>query len=204
MQHKTRNGQPETGNRTKPPPSSSHSGSGGLVCRRGQAAAEYLMTYGWALLMLVAVIALILASGVFNPSYFISEECVLQPDIACTGFQLYRAGGDGDTTLKVRIENRLGYDIRLEDVKVATTDVGAEGRGEWNPQESVGVLGQGRSINLTYVFRGDAQPPEGSVERMGISLTYYSCAREVNRLCEEAAEAKHTVSGRITARVVRG
>ncbi len=168
--------------------------------KKGQAAAEYLVTYGWALLLLVAVIAIILSTGIFNPSYFISEECVLQPDIACTGYQLYTSGGD-TTTLKIRVENRLGYDIRLDDVKITTNDVGVAGPHTWEPEQRPGLLPQGQNTTLTYVFRGERQPAVDSMERMQVELTYYSCAREVNPTCEAKSEYLHTVAGRITARV---
>lgn len=176
--------------------------------KKGQAAAEYLVTYGWALLLLVAVIAIILSTGIFNPSYFISEECVLQPDIACTGHQLYRDGGTGDATLLIRVENRLGYDIMLDDVKITTNDLGVAGEKPWGPDTSLpalpGRLTQGQNATLTYVFSGDKQPSVDSMQRMRVELTYYSCAREVNPRCEEKEEYKHTVAGRITARVAKG
>lgn len=168
--------------------------------RRGQAAAEYLVTYGWALLLLVAVIAIILSTGIFNPSYFISEECVLQPDLACTGHQLYRAGGTGDTTLLVRVENRLGYDIRLGKATIIAKDLGSAG--EVRKELDLGKeLGQGRNETFSFTFGGERQPPVDSIQRMRVELTYYSCAREVNPDCEEKSEYMHTVSGRITARV---
>lgn len=171
--------------------------------KKGQAAAEYLVTYGWALLLLVAVIAIILSTGVFNPSYFISEECILQPDIACTGHQLYRAGGEGDATLLIRVENRLGYDMRLQDVKITTNDIGVAGERTWEPAEQMGIiLTQGQNMTLTYHLTGDKQPPVDSMQRMKVALTYYSCAREVNPECGTSGDL-HTVAGRITARVAK-
>ncbi len=56
---------------------------------KGQAAMEYLMTYGWALVALVVVIAALMATGVFNPSYMVSEECTMQPDLSCGAYVLY-------------------------------------------------------------------------------------------------------------------
>ena len=173
--------------------------------KKGQAAAEYLVTYGWALLLLVAVIAIILSTGIFNPSYFISEECVLQPDIACTGYQMYRMGGDQDAILMMRVENRLGYDMKLANVKIITNDLGVAGEGVLAPQEGMPVfLRQGDNVTLKYVITGEKQPAVDSVQRMKVELTYYSCAREVNPDCVANAEYLHTVAGRITARVAKG
>jgi len=173
--------------------------------KKGQAAAEYLVTYGWALLLLVAVIAIILSTGVFNPSYFISEECVLQPDIACTGHQMYRVGGDQNAILKIGVENRLGYDMKLANVKIITNDLGVAGEKSWDPQGGVPViLRQGDNVTLTYVITGEKQPAVDSMQRMRVELTYYSCAREVNPGCVASSEYMHTVAGRITARVAKG
>ncbi|MEM3609412.1 MAG: hypothetical protein QXJ06_00855 [Candidatus Aenigmatarchaeota archaeon] len=47
---------------------------------KGQAAMEYLMTYGWALLAIVIVIALLLYLNPFQ----IQEVCVPDPGIDCT------------------------------------------------------------------------------------------------------------------------
>ena len=168
-------------------------------CLRGQAAAEYLVTYGWALLLLVAVIAIILSTGVFNPSYFISEECVLQPDISCTGHQMYRGGGD--TVLLVRVENRLGYEMELDKVTATTTGFGQAGEQTWNGDITDRKrLLPGENATVKFTFRGEEQPPVGSIERVGISLDYYSCAREVDPGCE-GHNSKHTISGRVTARI---
>ena len=173
--------------------------------KKGQAAAEYLVTYGWALLLLVAVIAIILSTGIFNASYFISEECVLQPDIACTGHQLYLAGGDGDATLVMRVEDRLGYAIRIDSITITTNNLGAAGQRNWTAKPDTQTpLDQGMNTTFKFTFTGDKQPPVDSMQRMNVLLTYYSCAREVNPGCIQSDQYKHTVAGRITARVAKG
>ena len=42
---------------------------------KGQGALEYLMTYGWALLVIVVVGAALFALGVLNPSTYTQESC---------------------------------------------------------------------------------------------------------------------------------
>lgn len=170
--------------------------------RKGQAAAEYLVTYGWALLLLVAVIAIILSTGVFNPSYFISEECVLQPDISCTGQQMYRSGGD--TVLLIRVENRLGYEMELDKVTATASGLGEAEQRAWDGTivERRKLL-PGENTTVRFTFRGPEQPPVGSIERVALSLDYYSCAREVDPECE-GHNSKHTISGRVTSRIESG
>jgi len=43
--------------------------------KKGQGALEYLMTYGWALLVIVIVVAALYAMGVLNPSSYAQNQC---------------------------------------------------------------------------------------------------------------------------------
>ncbi len=86
---------------------------------KGQAAMEYLMTYGWAILVLVIVIAAL---------YYLlpktQETCLFQQGFACDGMaQIYVNKSTGNVYLSVNLNNRLGY--RLEDVEAICTDAGA-------------------------------------------------------------------------------
>lgn len=58
--------------------------------KRGQAAMEYLMTYGWAILVIVIVLAALLYLGVFNLRT--PELCQLQVGTTCSGARLTTAG----------------------------------------------------------------------------------------------------------------
>lgn len=73
---------------------------------RGQAAMEYLMTYGWALLILLVVIGVLFSMGVFNPQNYMSEECSFQPSLQCKGVSLTPNG-----VLTIYLVNGLGYGV---------------------------------------------------------------------------------------------
>ena len=51
--------------------------------RSGQAAMEFLMTYGWAILVVLAAIAALAYFGVLSPEKFLGEKCILEPGLAC-------------------------------------------------------------------------------------------------------------------------
>ncbi len=53
---------------------------------------EYLITYGWAILIIAVVLAALFASGVFNPSHFAGQECVLSAGFSCLNYYLYPNG----------------------------------------------------------------------------------------------------------------
>ena len=45
--------------------------------KKGQAAMEYLMTYGWAILIVIIVAAALYALGIFNPATYTGRIPVL-------------------------------------------------------------------------------------------------------------------------------
>ena len=52
--------------------------------KKGQAAMEFLMTYGWAILAAIIAIAVLAYFGVFNPGRYASEVCSLGPPFICS------------------------------------------------------------------------------------------------------------------------
>ena len=165
-----------------------------MSSKKGQAAMEYLMTYGWALVALVIVIAALMATGAFNPSYLIAEECTLQPDLSCTGHVLYLDTG-GTPQLEFRISNGLGYDIILSGVNVTTSN---GDRYESYDLDPVGAeIEQGETAIISMELDGlDTYKDE--VERMRVGLRYITCAPEVNPECDVDGP-EHIISGRIVA-----
>ncbi len=74
--------------------------------KRGQAAMEFLMTYGWAILAAVIAIGVLASMGVFSPGKFASKACILNAPFGCeesaigTNIQLnIRNGGGQDYTI---------------------------------------------------------------------------------------------------------
>ena len=164
------------------------------MSKKGQAAMEYLMTYSWALLLLVVVTVAILSTGVFSPSQFIKEECSIHPDMGCSGAQLYN---DGNTKLNFRITNNLGYNIFVEAI---TFQVKGESAGEEEINEEIT---QGGSKEIPR-HEWEIELPLGTMQRVDVIITYYTCAPEVNPGCEtgeEFEQFKHTMVGRIIGRV---
>jgi len=81
---------------------------------KSQAAMEFLMTYGWAILVVLVAIGALAYFGVLSPDQFLPSKCVLPAGIACVDFQM---AGSADTVTLV-LRNGLGAD--LTDVRLAT------------------------------------------------------------------------------------
>ena len=56
--------------------------------RSGQAAMEFLMTYGWAILVVLAAIAALAYFGVLSPAKLLPEKCVIEAGITCDGHKV--------------------------------------------------------------------------------------------------------------------
>ena len=81
--------------------------------KKAQAAMEFLMTYGWALLVVLIAIGALAFFGVLNPSRFLPNSCTLAPGFACTDFKADASGGN----VEIVLQNGLGEslnNVRLE------------------------------------------------------------------------------------------
>ena len=56
--------------------------------KKSQAAMEFLMTYGWAILVVLAAIAALAYFGVLSPEKFLPEKCILEPGLACVSHKV--------------------------------------------------------------------------------------------------------------------
>ena len=56
--------------------------------RRGQAAMEFLMTYGWAILAAIMALGVIAYFGVFNPGKYFGSNALLSPPFNVKGWDV--------------------------------------------------------------------------------------------------------------------
>jgi len=158
---------------------------------RGQASLEYVMTYGWAILALVIVLAALFATGVFSPSYLVSEECSFGNNLKCN-LALFNDGGH--TRILVTVFNGFPYKINVTGFELASAEGSQQFSGFAN-----GVIiesGENRTFEGTL---GGPPVPEGSVKRFVGNATYVSCAPELGPSC---STVEHVVSGRVTGRLI--
>ena len=82
-----------------------------MINRKSQAALEFIMTYGWAILVVLVAVGALAYFGVLSPDKFLPSKCTLQSGIACIDHKATL------TTIDVRIKNALGFDINTVVVK---------------------------------------------------------------------------------------
>ena len=80
---------------------------------RGQAAADYIITYGWAIFSVIAVIAVLGFFGILSPEKFFPENCVFtQPAFKCV------SGKVESDTIALVVLNAQARDITVNSIKV--------------------------------------------------------------------------------------
>ncbi len=154
---------------------------------KGQAAVEYLMNYGWAVLILAIIIGVIFFTRVFNPNYFVMEECYAGPSFGCQS-QLI----SGVTTkLAINISNRLSYPINLKSIKFTSENLGTVSNiTDIN-------LSSGNSTVLSVIFPKETK--KSATKKISMNISYYICAEEVNPACKLNSDFLRSLSGRIVA-----
>lgn len=88
--------------------------------KRAQAAMEFLMTYGWAILVVLIAIGALAYFGVLNPDKFLPEKCVIATGSGLFCDDYSATASDDDITF--RLKNLL-----TEQVTVTYIDLNATG-----------------------------------------------------------------------------
>ncbi|MBI2548548.1 hypothetical protein HYW21_04315 [Candidatus Woesearchaeota archaeon] len=87
--------------------------------RRAQAAMEFLMTYGWAILVVLIVIAALAYFGVLNPGRFQGDQCTVAAPFGCTDSIIKT----GDFTVNLRYAGGVPINITEINVTLANGSV---------------------------------------------------------------------------------
>ncbi len=166
--------------------------------KRGQAAMEYLFTYGWAILAVVSAIAVLSWMGVFSASQFVSEQCTFQPDFPCTNHILAMQEEAQTAVLKFRISNGFGSQVRYTNFN-ATIDgnllEGAMFDAQGTELLPTDIIGQGAQTDFEI---SGISAQKGSVKEILTNLEYANCQTASDETCTDAS--KHSITGKIVAK----
>ncbi len=85
------------------------------IFRKGQAALEFLMTYGWVILAVLIAISAIAYMGILNADLVLPEKCIMPAGMDCTDKPTIEA----DTGLvTISIKNGGGNTIELKNATI--------------------------------------------------------------------------------------
>lgn len=147
--------------------------------RKGQAAMEFLMTYGWAILVVLVAIGALAYFGVLNPSSFLPSSCTIGPGIGCDDYKVSTG------TAQLILRNGMGNDLSSVRVSLGgcTASAEADGNDAWNDGD---ILGSTDGITLTGCSNGAI----GSKFKQDVTLTYSS-----------SSGINHSIIGQITTKI---
>lgn len=80
--------------------------------RKAQVAMEFLMTYGWALLIILISIAAISYYGITHPEKFAPDSCTLPPGLTCLSHRVQT------TEVLLVLQNNFGEDITMGSISL--------------------------------------------------------------------------------------
>lgn len=77
--------------------------------KSGQAALEFLTTYGWAFLVILIMIGALAYFGILKPSKLLPDRCVLGTEIECIDYMV----SDTSDQVTFRLRNNVGETITV-------------------------------------------------------------------------------------------
>ena len=147
------------------------------MVKKGQAAMEFMMTYGWAILVVLIAIAALAFFGVLNPGGFFPNSCTVQSGVGCEDFKV----SGGADTVQVLLVNGLGDD--LTSVSIGVGSCTEKSVSTWNDGDTLGG-----DTGLTMENCGTLD--EGQRYEADIQINYTG-----------SSEIEHTMTGQIRAEV---
>lgn len=88
--------------------------------KRGQAAMEFLMTYGWAILAAIIAIGVLAYFGVFSPGQYVGSSAIVTAPFYANAWNVgVLAGG-----VNLEVQNNGGETLEIKNVAISASDGG--------------------------------------------------------------------------------
>ncbi|MDP2909317.1 MAG: hypothetical protein Q8N77_05930 [Nanoarchaeota archaeon] len=147
--------------------------------RKGQAAMEFLMTYGWAILVVLVAIGALAYFGVLNPGRFLPSSCTIGPGFGCTDFKVL---ADGSWTIV--IQNGMGKALTGVDLDFTSGYGTGSGAGSCSPTS----VTDGGTTTCTGAAESIQAGTAGNKVKVDIGFDY----------TESGSSLSHTKTGLLT------
>ncbi len=116
--------------------------------KKGQAAMEFLMTYGWAILVVIAAIAALAYFGVLDPARLLPERCQFPAGMDCVDKASIQT-----TMITIALRNNLAFPITIGDIAESTASCAGAEEIEIGPAGGCYVAIAGQTVANNEVFR---------------------------------------------------
>lgn len=149
---------------------------------KAQAGLDYLMTYGWALLIIVLVIAMLFAMGIFDVGSFLGNRSAGFGDVRPIA---WRIDNSGNFTLK--LQNNAGVSVNVTNITASLGIISIS----TNNTTSVFLPSGQQSGTIVVGNFSNVTTPVGSLYSMRLSIQYVDMGTNFT----------YTNSGTLTGRV---
>lgn len=153
---------------------------------RAQAALEYIITYGWAIMLVLIILGAGFYFGLIGRASFEQERCDFGPQIECGDFNLGKEG-----TMAIRIHNNLLDTLNITDISLSEPDEFIT----LDPDKYLGVLIKTGRDKIIILNCTDTELDPGEMMELDLTITY-------QRGIPNAPS--HFIKGRVLSRVCEG
>ena len=87
--------------------------------KKAQVSLEFLVTYGWVLILIIVAIGALSYFGVFSPSRYVKESCEISNQLVCEDFEIWTNKIDLD------LRNEFGREIEIVQLNITSEDYGS-------------------------------------------------------------------------------
>lgn len=87
-----------------------------IIKKRGQSSLEYLMTYGWAVLIILIMIGALAYFGILNPKQFLPSRCTFSSEITCRDYWV------NGTDVRLMLINNMGRTVNMSSMVASSED----------------------------------------------------------------------------------
>ncbi|QLJ52403.1 MAG: hypothetical protein Sv326_0228 [Candidatus Fermentimicrarchaeum limneticum] len=156
--------------------------------KKAQTAVEFLTTYGWVLVGLIILLAVLLYYGAFDPLRFVPRQCTFEPGLPCTSHKLEINQTTGTIRVITQLSNDLGYDISLPDgaMLIQVENIGKPGKntyvGNCSPKAPYIIKKGGSFTCIVEIPDKEVIPQMGKNVRLQADLVYRNCLTDPNYL----------------------
>jgi len=119
-----------------------------MKLKKSQAAMEFLMTYGWAILVVLAAIAALAYFGVLSPERFLPEKCLIETGFTCISSKVT------STESTLIFQNGYGKSVTIDNVDIGGCSK-AFSQSLASEDEGTFVVTECSNGDVKEVFKGD-------------------------------------------------
>jgi hypothetical protein len=149
--------------------------------KNAQAALEFMVTYGWVLIVILVMVGGVVYFGVAKPDRFIADGCSLSDDLKIQKYAIYNTGA------QFELRNTFGKDIDIKSIKIL------------EPEQNTIIsslctiypdaLQNGDSKNYRCEFIPNAFPADNSKKKFNIQVIFN----------KDGSIVEHTLNGQCVA-----